>query len=388
MLIEEQRRDEPNGLVVVERFYGEEFGSDLLSRIASTPEDQLLVLAEILHEWRERSWKSRSARSLAKDAVIEPRVALFDQLPIAARPNIENLLLLAPQVVVNDPIAAWAEMALRKGEARAWPARQLPFGQDALAGRSRDVLLAVLGGLRPVAGLIAAGEILLVAGERSPRSSALAGHHLDNSRYAARGLVMDGFPIGEEGALSDKARNNELLELAEHFVSLGSMTNALPIPTGMEYLFNGPFSAEAMALTIPKLELSVSDAILMRRGEEVFKHFRDALREVLLSAGAGLEGESPVEYGERLRAAAERHLAQVEDELRVTVSRGKLFGLVPGAASGVARLTTGAIDLTLPGATFVASKATRKLVSRKVAAGAAAESALRYTANLKLTGRL
>lgn len=346
------------------------------------------MLAARLHEWRERSWKSGSARRLAKDAVIEPRVALFDQLPIAARPNIENLLLLAPQVVVNDPIAAWAEVALRDGEARAWPPRQFPFGQDALVGRPRDVLLTVLGGLRPVASLIAAGEILLVAGESRPRSSALAGRHLDNSRYAARGIMMHGFPIGEEGVLSDTANNTELLELAEQFISLGSMTNALPIPTGMDYLFNGPFSAEAMVMTIPKLELSVSDAILMRRSEEVFNHFRDALREVLQSAGAGRDGESPVEYAARLRAAAEHYLASVEEELRVTVSRGKLFGLVPGAASGVARLTTGAIDLTLPGATFVASRATRKLLGSKVAAGAAAESALRYAANLKLTGRL
>lgn len=376
-----------NGLEVLEEFYGDRLGADLIERAARTPHNQLAVLAEALSEWYERVSKSPAGPADATDGILEPRIALFDQVPLAARPSLDSLLLIAPRIIVSDPVLAWSRTLLRARRMR-WPPSGLPFGDDALVGDSGETLASILAGLTPLNGLIRSGDIVLHAGPSAPRSSALANWRLDNSRYGARGMMMNGFPLGEEGALASVEYNRDVLELAEHFLAALSSTRGVPIPTGLNYLFRGSESAEAIILSMPRMELGIRDAIQMRRSEEAFIGFRSALREVVLAAGFAADSEPPEVYAARVRDAATRHFGQADEQLKSAVSRGKVFGMVPTAAGTIVRLGAGAVDMALPGGSIAASGTAKWLVREQVASGAAAQTALRYSLNLRLTGRL
>lgn len=76
------------------------------------------------------------------------------------------------------------------------------------------------------------------------------------------------------------------------------------------------------------------------------------------------------------------------DEFRAIASRGKLFGALPAAVGATVRIATSALAPTLPGASAGADAIARAAVRPHVTKGEAAQTALTYTMNLRLTGRL
>jgi hypothetical protein len=187
----------------------------------------------------------------------------------------------------------------------------------------------------------------------------------------------------------------EVYRYIEKFSSLQLESGAIPMPTGLGRFFYGPSTAQVGYVHLPRMELTVADALKVRAGEQVFDAFRNAVSSISQEAGAARPGEPGEDYALRLRAIAERVLPPVDEELRSIESRGKLFGLVPGAIAGSIRILSGVLDSMLPGTGLVgkggammAQNASTKLLKDPTTNGVAATTALRYSANLQLTGYL
>lgn len=66
----------------------------------------------------------------------------------------------------------------------------------------------------------------------------------------------------------------------------------------------------------------------------------------------------------------------------------EMLGLVPGAIGGAVRFATGLLPLPAPGMASAGSSVARRAVSVAKKTGEAAEVALRYATNLRLSGRM
>ncbi len=373
------------GLAIVGEFYGEPLSPELLERVRSTPDEQLEVLWRWVsdamvpgsspgHSWSDydadeddyeplgfKPWPVRKPEPTG--SLVHPG-AMLNHVPLSRRPRLSLLLLLGPSVVVQDPVASWVG-GLRSGGRRglSW-VTGAPYGDR--DGAPQDVLAAILAGMAPLAPLIRSGVVVMAKPDD--------------------GYAMWTDVLGTAADLAGSGANPEIV--AHALTGLVEGTGALPVPEGLESYFASQSSTDAIGWDLPLLDLTLNDALAMRANEQVFATMRVALGEVARNAGRSEPGEQEGAFAARVRSAAEDALPPVEEELRSLISRGRLFGVIPGVVGGAVRLAAGLLPFPLPGAGTIGSAVARKALSRSVDTGSAAQTALRYSTNLRLVGRL
>lgn len=379
-------RPENCGLAVVEEFYGQPLSDELLDRIGSTPNDQVETLRRRVREaiipgprpgfsWSTyeepdddgtstldfKPWPDR--HPTPNGALLHP-TAMLDYVPLSRRPRLPLLLLLGPRIVIQDPLTAWSYHLRPLDRGNLEWVTGTPYSKG--YGAPQEVLVAILAGLAPLAPLIRAGVVIMAK---------------PDDGYAAR---WDVFKTAER--LEDAPVHPE--GVAHALAGLANGTGALPIPESVESYFDPQVHTEPIGWDFPLLDLTVHDALAMRANEHVFFTMHAALVELARAAGRSLPGEPEGEFAVRVRSAAANILPPVEEELQSLVSKGKLFGVVPRMMSGAVRLATGLLPLPTPGAAGAASLSARRVVEGAVQTGMAAEVALRYSTNLRFSGRI
>ncbi|MEA9999854.1 hypothetical protein QN367_12175 [Cryobacterium sp. RTS3] len=378
-------KPEASGLAVVERFYGLRAGTELIDLILTTPNSQLRVLHE---QVRKATLPARISRFGFSDAIVEDRrtesdyehwpervvrptgalvhpLAMLDAVPLVARPKLPLLLLLAPRLVVQDPVTRWGYELTSVGRRghEWWP--NMPYSRGDT--RPQQVLASIISGLSPVANLIRSGVVIMA--------------RPDDGDMSLYDVVEDVANMPNPGRDQPRFRAQALTGLAKG-------TGAMPVPDGLRDYFGLPTSTDPIGWDFPHLELGVKDALSMRSNEQIFYTMHSALTAVAHTAGRSNPGESAEEFASRVQAAASELLPPIEDELKSLVSRGKLFGLIPGALGSAIRLAAGVLPESLSGSSMAASELSRRAVSGVVGTGRTADTALHYATNLRLTGRL
>lgn len=382
------------GLVVVENFFGQKIEEELVELVSSTPNDQLAVLANQLEDRLQEA--ARYGREGVHEdlgqliappngALVHPTAALWDRVPLMGRPRMALLLLIAPYLVVRDPVMQWAASLHHRFPDSAWDTWESSGIFTSRDGSAAGALAGVLKGLAPLASLIRSGVIVM-----APSASAV---FADDGVPWASGIdnyddaIADAQRRAWAYIVGEDEEGYDRWGLANGLGSLARVTGATPVPDGLEGLFPEAMTGAPYGVSLPMMELSVLDALSIRSHEEVFYALHAALVDVAKTAGRSAPSESLSDYAARIREASKK-LEPVEEELRILASRGKLFGAVPAVAGAAVRIAASSLLPALPGLQAGATAITRAAVGPAVSKGEAAEKAQRYVMNLRVAGRL
>jgi hypothetical protein len=382
------------GLVVVENFFDQTIETGLVDVVSSTPNEQLAVLANHLEDrlqeaarYGQQGIHDDLGQRIAppSGALVHPTAALWDRVPLIGRPRMALLLLIAPYLVVRDPVMQWAASLHHRFPNPAWDAWESSGIFASCDGSPAGALAGVLRGLAPLASLIRSGVVVM-----APSASAV---------FADEGVPWAPEIDTYDDAIADAQRRAwayvigedeegyDRWELASGLGSLARVTGATPVPDGLEELFPEATTGAPYGVSLPMMELSVLDALSIRSHEEVFYALHAALVDVAKTAGRSAPSEPLSDYAARVRKASEK-LRPVEEELKILASRGKLFGAVPAVAGATVRIAASSLLPAVPGFHAGATAITRAAVAPAVSNGEAAEKAQRYVMNLRVAGRL
>lgn len=413
-----------NGLDAVQDFYGEALDGDLLSRIEGSPDEHVIALRDHLEETVKAHHIQRMRQGQQHvGGLISETVSLADSVPLAGRERLDQLLLLAPSLSLRDPVFSWSRSLA--ANALLWTG----FGEfDESDGDPRSALIATLHGMRPLLGLLTNGEIAFAAPEihdSEPTRKAveelmfrlqvqsgvsMKTVHRSHRRRGpkARSRVFrdhwanQSWDVLANELFADYKRSDRdrLLRRAIRLNDFAIRQKATVAATSDLVPFFSFAQQSAMgSITLPRMELSISDAVKIRSNEQVFGLFRSGLVETLNEVEISEGGEDVEAYAARLRESAQAHLSSTIEELERLVSAGKLWGAVAPHAAGLTvdlmiaiansvLVPHGYPDLHLPGASGATKAATQRVVRNQTGTGEAAQTALRYATNLRLTGRL
>jgi hypothetical protein len=347
---------------------------------------------------------------------------LDDSVPLATRKSLDLQLMVAERVLVTDPVQTWA---------KEWNIRRRPKSADLDTVHSE--LTKILIGLEPLRREIVSGGIILL---RPPTPTTDKGARL-LMNPTARDIMRDiyepmGFGservdndfkrvipnsfsfqrlyfdmndwLGGEGPWKDVANrvfpeggsgSAVALSRAIMLDSYTSLNGITPAPSGEIARFfdlgrpDVPDSNDQIDIfSIPRIQLTLSDALALRAGDETFALFRSAVRQMLESVRMSAESESPGDYATRIRSAAAEILSPFEEKFMRLRDRGMLFRMLPGAVGGAVGLSLKAVHLPSAGANSAVAWGVRSLIADDVKEADASAIALRYSMNLRLGGGL
>lgn len=408
-----------SGLTCVEDFYGEKLGPDLVQLVNNSPVEHISVLIEALEdrgfrwlpEWKEECSHIRATQG---GGFVTDRMLMDHDIPLSARPDLDILLLISDTLLVADPIWAWAYAVTKEG--RFW----VGSVEWSVSQNPSEALAAILLGLMPLESEIRRGGLQFV---RPPVKTTVEVNRLFVNPTTKRLLksVYKRFPfgrgsdddlaegldyyIGEKGAWDDIAVSvfPTLTEQQAEFYlrraitldDYAALNDIVAAPHDRMNEFFSQVSKDAGAsdietpqFSVPRIQLTLQDALSIRAGDETFAAFRTALNETLRCADTSEAEESMVEFSRRIRAVAQGVMAPVEEKLERTVRRGNLFKVLPGSVSVGLGLGLKAMQVPVPGAGPVAGLGIKRLTKKQLLEGKAAEVALRYTSNLRIGGGL
>lgn len=160
VLIRGDRREaipEMDGLTMISAYYGEPLGLDLVRRVAETPDEQIRAAAEYLRENGLSSLRGLREEDEGVDApagsVAADSLMLDWATPAAARPGLDLLLLVAPVVLVADPIWGWVDTVA---------SGSITYGSERLSATRQAMLTEALMGLVPLKRALDRGYVRLV----------------------------------------------------------------------------------------------------------------------------------------------------------------------------------------------------------------------------------
>jgi len=423
-------RQATNGLNLVETYFGERLDGDLLQRVKSSPLEHLVAFKESMpgsglpsyNFWTEEplddDLRGRLDGELASETLL-----LDHKSPVAARSGLSELLLLAPRVVVADPIWAWAEYLDSRGE---WS--HGAWRRDGTT--AADALVQVLAGLAPLREAILSGLVQLV---RPPADTSVEMERLfvnptTHSRLqdAFRGWGLRQDENGNDilGSYNDMTLMSNLdyyysaeerweamartiftgqvaaeavarLRRAIEFDDYTSLNALTPAPSSaIEDFFrvatrDVPEPPQSFKLDLPIVNLTLKDALTMRGSDEVFSSIRGALLETIRRAGSSGEWESVNEYASRLSAIAQDAFAETEELLRKEKAKNSILGHGVPAATGVAfGVGMKAMGLSMPGGSASVKSGLGWLLRKRKRRADAASTAIQYVSNVRLSGHL
>ncbi|MBT2501664.1 hypothetical protein [Curtobacterium sp. ISL-83] len=424
-------RQAVNGLDLLEAYFGERLDGDLRERVKSAPTGHLVAFAEVAREkgldsfrlWREEPLRDEVREDLSGELASET-LLLDHKRPLSARPGLSQLLLLAPTVVVADPVWAWVDALGPDGTwayGGAWHRDSTP---------PSNALIQVLSGLMPLGDAIRSGVVQLL---RPPVETSIemnrlfvnpTTHSLLRDAFPGWGLMQDEHDKDVPGSDNDDtlAMNLDYYYTAEErweamgktifprlnptegvrqlrraialddYAALNSLTPA-PSPGVEDFLQVATKGASAngqsFKLDLPIMNLTLADALKMRGGEEVFSAIRGALLETIRQTGSSVRGESVNEYASRMSAAARDTFAEAENQLRKEQARSFLLGSGLPAAAGVAfgvGMKMG--GLPAPGGPAGVRSGLEWVFRKRKQRAEAAKTALQYATNVRLSGHL
>jgi hypothetical protein len=420
-----------NGLDLIEAYFGERLDGDLRDRVKSAPTEHLVAFKESAREkglssyslWNEEPLDDEVRKRLNGELASET-LLLDHKSPVSARTGLSQLLLLAPTIVVADPIWAWVESLDSDGTwgyGGAWYRDATP---------PSDALVQVLSGLMPLRHAIRSGVVQLL---RPPVETSIemdrlfvnpTTHSMLKDAFPGWGLRQDKRGDDIPGSHNDMTLMSNLdyyydpeerweamanaifpglnsadgvrrLRRAIAFDDYTALNALTPAPSpGVEDFFHVatrdvPEAAQSFRLDLPIMHLTLNDALSMRGSEEVFSTIRGALLATIRQAGSSTEGESVNEYASRLSAAAQDAFAEAEDLLRREKSKNFLLGSGMPAATGVAfGVGMKMLGIPAPGGSAGVRSVLGWLLRKQKRRAEAAKTALQYVSNVRLSGHL
>lgn len=411
-------------------YFGERLDGDLLQRVKDAPLEHLVAFKESARDsglpsyslWTEEPLDDDLRARL--DGELASEMLLLDhKSPVAARSGLSQLLLIAPRVVVADPIWAWAEYLDSRG---TWS--HGAWRRDCTS--AADALVQVLAGLAPLREAISSGVVQLV---RPPADTSVemerlfvnpTTHSMLQDAFPGWGLKQDKNGNDIPGSYNDMTLMSNLdyyynaderwevmakrifpglvtmeavrrLRRAIEFDDYTALNSLTPAPSpAVEEFFrvatrDTPELSQPFKLDLPVMNLTLKDALTMRGSEEVFSTIRGALLETIHRAGSSGEGESVNEYASRLSAAAQDAFTEAEELLRREKSRNSILGHGVPAATGVAfGVGMKAIGVPVPGGSAGVRSGLGWLLRKRKRRADAAKTALQFVSNVRLSGHL